>query len=285
MMRHKSTPIKAAGFTLVEAVMVIAITGVIAAMVAVFIRAPVEGYLDSSRRAELTDIADTTMRRMSRDLRLALPNSIRVAGATCIEFLPTVSGGRYRAEQDCSSGGSCSGNKLDFEAADDGFDFLGGLNPLPSRNDRVVVYNLGIDGANAYANQNTATIESATATGITFTTSVRFPFESPGSRFYVIPNADRVASYTCAGLGLDAAGNGTGILYRLSNYVPSALTPSACPTIPAGTPILARNLTACTFAYDPGVTARSGLASLQIAVTKNNETVNLYHEVHVNNAP
>ena len=62
------------GFTLIEMIMVIVITGVIAGMVAVFIKGPVDSYFDMARRAELTDIADTAMRRMTRDIRLALPN-------------------------------------------------------------------------------------------------------------------------------------------------------------------------------------------------------------------
>ena len=64
------------GFTLIEAIVVIVITGIIASMVAVFIRTPVDGYLDAERRAGLTDIADTAVRRMARDIRLALPNSV-----------------------------------------------------------------------------------------------------------------------------------------------------------------------------------------------------------------
>ena len=53
-----------AGFTLVEAIIVIVITGILAAIVAVFIRAPVDGYFDSVRRAELTDTADVALRRL-----------------------------------------------------------------------------------------------------------------------------------------------------------------------------------------------------------------------------
>ncbi len=37
------------GFTLVEAIMVITITGILAAMVAIFIRAPIDAYVDSAR--------------------------------------------------------------------------------------------------------------------------------------------------------------------------------------------------------------------------------------------
>src|SRR6266850_4952370 len=66
------------GVTLIEMVIVISITAIIAGAVSVFISRPVEGYADAARRAELTDIADTALRRMTRDLRTALPNSVRV---------------------------------------------------------------------------------------------------------------------------------------------------------------------------------------------------------------
>ena len=80
------------GFTLIEAVMVLVITAIVAAMVAVFIQKPVQSYVDSARRADLTDIADTAVRRMAREIRLALPNSVRNpadGSDQCIEFMPT----------------------------------------------------------------------------------------------------------------------------------------------------------------------------------------------------
>jgi len=87
------------GFTLIEMVVVIVLTSIIAAVVAVFIKIPVQGYVDSARRAEMTDIADTALRRVGRDLRLALPNSVRItdAGAT-IEILLSQ---RDRCHVDC----------------------------------------------------------------------------------------------------------------------------------------------------------------------------------------
>jgi len=45
------------GVTLIELVMVIVVTGIIAAGVAVFIQRPVEGYIDAGRRATLTNEA------------------------------------------------------------------------------------------------------------------------------------------------------------------------------------------------------------------------------------
>ena len=87
MTRRQTQP----GFTLVEMIIVMVITGIIGGMVAIFLRAPVQQYMSTARRADMTDIADTALRRIGRDLRLALPNSVRVntsgSGATTIYYL------------------------------------------------------------------------------------------------------------------------------------------------------------------------------------------------------
>src|SRR6185295_2141854 len=98
--------------------------------VAIVIRRPVEGYVDAARRAGLTDTADTALRRITRDVRSALPNSIRIvespggSGIFYLEYLETNGGGRYRSDVDSSGGG----NVLDFAVADASFDVIG---PMP----------------------------------------------------------------------------------------------------------------------------------------------------------
>ena len=138
------------GFTLIEMIIVIAITGVVGSMVAVFLRTPIESYVAQDRRARLADAADTALRRVTRDLRLALPNSVRVTstgGVFYLEFLATRSGGRYRAQ-----GG---GDILDFTVADSSFDVLGPPIAMQA-GDRIAVYNLGIAGADAWAGDTLA---------------------------------------------------------------------------------------------------------------------------------
>ncbi|HEU0234122.1 MAG TPA: prepilin-type N-terminal cleavage/methylation domain-containing protein, partial [Gallionella sp.] len=205
-------PLNSKGFTLVEMIMVIVITGIIGGIVAVFLKAPVQQYMDVARRADMTDIADTALRRVTRDLRLALPNSVRVTG-TCtggttscfLEFLPTSGGGRYRADAapaGASAGcGSLASDVLDFTAADTCFEVLG---PMPgfAANDRAVVYNLGIPGSDAYTanttNDNTGIYASNTAKTVTINPAKLFPFDSPGHRFHVISTP---VSYVCDGAG------------------------------------------------------------------------------------
>src|SRR5688500_1469266 len=166
---HCHKPSKQCGVTLIELIIVISITGIIAIGVAVFIRRPVEGYVDAARRAELTDIADTALRRMSRDLRMALPNSIRVdASGRYIEFLQTRGGGRYRIEQT----GSATGDPLDFTAADDKFDVVGTMPDFSGAGTKyIVIFNLTADplvpSSNAYLGDNREAYSSDDGTTIT----------------------------------------------------------------------------------------------------------------------
>lgn len=278
------------GFTLVELIMVIVLMGVIGGMVSVFMKSPIDAYFDSARRAALTDVADTVVRRMARDVRKALPNSIRSAGSQCVEFIPTRIGGRYRAEP----GGA--GDVLDFTLADGSFNMLGRNADLPvdqriAVGDVVAVYNLGIAGADAYAGDNTTAVTGASGEAGTPVESVieiaakKFPLESPNRRFHVIPGDEQVVRYVCVGAtGINAQGDGTGVLYRQVLTLP--LTESAsCPATVTGAAVLAARVSACSFNYSGPDLQRNALLSMTISLTERNETVNLLHEVHVSNTP
>lgn len=264
------------GFTLVEMIMVIVITGIIGGMVAVFLKAPIQEYMDVGRRADMTDIADTALRRIGRDLRLALPNSVRVTGtcngsATCfLEFLPTTGGGRYRAALAATAP---FGDILDFTVADNSFDVLGPM-PVLAAGNQVVVYNLGITGSDAYAGSNRTAYISNTATNITIS-AMRFPFASPAARFQVITTP---VSYVC-----DPAG---GTLTRYWGYTIQAAQPNSVPIPGATSALLAKNVSSCSFSYNPYVVAqRSGLVTMNLGITESGETVKLYSATHVSNVP
>ena len=277
------------GFTLIEMIMVIVITGILASVVAVFITKPVQGYVDSVRRAELTDAADVTLRRMTRDVRLALPNSLRtVAGG--FEFIMTKSGGRYREDTD----GSTCGNFIystDIDcapgvetASENDFDVLGAM-PAITGGDRIVVYNLGAGfaPADAYGGGNVATVSGAVAITANPVPLVSNPFPtspplpSPDARFQVVGSADLVVRYTCAG----------GVLTRFAGC--SLATPSVCPgsgAVLAGS-AATEPKASCTIDYSSAATGRSGLllVTLTLTDTPSGEAVSLFQQIHVDNAP
>jgi MSHA biogenesis protein MshO len=266
---------RAKGFTLIEVVIVIVITAILAMIVAVFIKQPVESYFDSARRAAMTDEADTALRRMARDIHKALPNSIRNPDNQCIEFIPTKTGGRYRASNNAAG----NGDILDFTVADSSFDMLGLNSSFPVdqqivKDDIISVYNTR--PADAYLGNTISVVTSIAAGSLTNETKINiaskaFPLSSSSNRFQVIPNNETVVSFECSG----------GRLYRNTNYPYTTSCPS--PT-PGTTPILAQHVNACNFVYnlsDP----RNAVVQMTISMTDGGETVSLYHEAHVNNTP
>jgi MSHA biogenesis protein MshO len=291
--------VRAGGFTMVELVVVIVVTGVIAATLTVFFRPAIDGYLASRNRADLTDQADTALRRMVRDVRLAVPNSIRTPGSQCFELIPTSSGGRYRSGPDTvndalasCTGSTCSAS-IDTAQATTAFDVLSPLSTTPAAGDWVVVGNQ--NPADVYAGVNRAAITAvATPANAAFgrhrltVASTQFPIGYDGGRFSVVPNAQRAVFYVCSGADgtLDASGNGKGTLYRLMNYGFNATYPSSCPST-AGADVLASRVRSCTFVYDPnqGATQQNGFVWMQLEVARNNESAHLAIGAHVSNAP
>lgn len=262
------------GFTLVEMVVVITIVGILAAGAALFIRNPTQAFIDSENRANLTDRADTALRRMARDIRNALPNSVRVnvIGAdSFIEFVPVNSAGRYRA----SVGSSASDNPLDFSLAADTFDVLGPSVSVGA-GDRLVIYNLGIPGSDVYEGSNSRTLQTTGNLTVLSFSGGTFPLESPSSRFFVVSTP---VSYAC-----DMTNR---VLLRYSGYATQANQPSTVATLNglAAARILANGLTICQVNYAPGVLQRSGVITIYLGFTQDAATVTLMHQVNVVNSP
>lgn len=276
------------GFTLAEALVVMLITGIIAAAVAAFIRDPVRGYFDTARRAELVDGADNALHRMTRDLRLAVPNSVRIAtvgSELFLEFLSTTGGGRYRAEVD--AGGA--GDILEFDAAATPFTF-DVIGPMPTKGiavgNAIVVGNLGsgFGTADAYLGSagNMRTVTAVSGSRITLSPAAVFPQASAGSRFQVV---DQAVTYRCSP---DAANPAGGALRRYWAYTISAAQPTAFAD--GGNALLAQGVSACAFSYAPNViNQRVGVVSLSLTLAKTtdggSESITLLQEAHVSNVP
>ena len=251
-------------------------TGIIAAAISVFMVGPVKGYFDTARRAEMSDIADTALRRISRDLQNALPNSVRMSGTSFLEFVPIKYAGRYRAAIDTSG----TSNPLDFSIADTSFDVLGAA-PSVVNGDLIVIFNMGQPGASIY-DAPSATVNYQAASGIsgntiTFSAAHQFPFASPGSRFQGVSTA---VSYAC-----DGAGN----LWRFSGYAIQTSQPASIAALSglAGVTkaLVASNLTGCSMNYAADVQERNGLVTTNLTITEQGETVTLMHQAGVVNTP
>ena len=290
------------GFTLVEMVVVIVIIGIVSGMVAVFIGLPVRSYLDTAARVELADIADTATRRIARDVRLALPNSVRVSSdGAYLELLLTKTGGRYLSVDD-----NTAGNILGFDpdaapASPNVFTVVGAMPAgvqaiVPG--DFIVVNNLGgSPPVNAYACSdkcNRATVASVSGSNITLATN---PFlalnaadptmramPSLGNRFQVVTTA---VTYYCA-----PNANGGGTLRRFSGYAIQPEQPVAAGAAPlASAPVnavLAGQVAACAFSFSSLANVQRGLVGINLRLGAPNSSsgqISLVQQAQVNNTP
>ena len=269
------------GFTLIELIIVILLIGILSGVIFTILRGPIQAYVDVEKRTRLIDIADTALQRMTREIRLALPNSIRVTGGTTVEFLRTLDGGRYRSKPGGAApvcGGPAAQDRLNFALSADCFEVMGSLNNfasidtsgtcLASTSDCLVIYNTGQLNANAYAGDNVADITGATANSITFANAPPFPFKSPRQRFFI---EDTPVSFICS----------SGEINRFDDY------PLGGAVVGAGD-LLVNQVSACTFSYNAGSATRAGLVTLSITISDSTlagASVTLLQQVHVDNQP
>ncbi|SRR5579885_3135957 len=310
-----------AGFTLVEMVTVIVIGGILAAVAWRNISQPITGFEDSTRRAQLVDVAESALHRMTSEIRLAAPNSVRLtsngvtflstctasAGTPCaIEILRTVSGGRYRAQADSTNNDVCAsgdGDTLNFNVAADCFEVLGPpttfsfgtitpggagatqanclSNALTAN--CLVIYNTGQSGANAYAGDDIAVVTAATP--VTAPTSVSFNI-APKTKFPTGSPSQRFDIVdTPVSFVCDVSTN------QINRY--DAYPIAATHAMPPGgaAKLLANQVTACRFDYTAGTATRAGLVTISLTVGDPSATsggamqVTLLDQAHVLNVP
>ena len=280
------------GFTLVELVITITLTTIVVSFMAVFIAGPVRAYDDQGRRAELVDLAENSLRRVTRDVHRALPNSVRIAASgsvVALELINTLDGVRYR---DAPPPGDPS-KRLQFSAPDDAFNSIGSFNnialPFSSTSHYLSIYNVGVPGADAYELANVITppgtqIDIVADTipdedNVRLSPAFRFAFPSPGQRIFLV---DGAISYLCD--------TGAGTLVRYAGYSITANQTdrdSDAELLAAGasSTLIANRVAGCDMNYAPGTAQRAGLVSIALAVSELGETVSLLHQVHVDNVP
>lgn len=275
---------------------------------------PVTQSVDLATRAELTDAADSALQRVGREVRLALPNSIRTATSGIpifVEFLPIRSAGRYRGDAGgVSSGSDCPADGVAAPAADqlsfDGivdtcFKSIGSVADVGTitANDFLVFnnYGPGFSGQNAYQTSGVLNRRKLSALPGGEATRVRFAFtsataldrslhDSPGRRFFVVvgnagTGLPEPVTYECNPIA--------GTLIRRWGYT-MVESPTSPPTFTGGTSaVVARNVTGCNFDYLANVAPQIGLLTLRLTLSKGvsntTESISLYHAIHVSNVP
>lgn len=281
------------GLTLIELIVTLSLLAIVAVIGATMIGSLATGQRDGIDRLAASGAADAALRRMSRELQGALPNSVRVARTTSggidtvyIEFVPVVDGGRYRAKVDATAGGP--GDPLDLaEPADDRFDVIGRPIDAGAAGSQLVIQNLGNDLADAYAGQNRRSGVSLPAGGtqLAFTPAGAFPQATDSQRFFLVGTP---VSFVCEPATLPDGRAGFR-LWRLAGYGWHATQPAALSSGPlagASRALLLEPLLGCDAAYSTAL-ANIGLLTARLALASGSGAVALplMAQIAIDNTP
>lgn len=300
-----------AGFTLVEVIVVIVLLGIIGSAFGKFILPAFQSYQAVARRAELTDAAESALRRMARDIRISLPNSVRVtntASGFALEMIPTIDGARYCID----ATGNCTGvaQVLDFTGVDANFDVLGCFRNaaftgavFPSTAYRLAIGNAG----NEVYSGGPPTVITPAGGSITLSTVLgggtvaaacgtpsvpppdmtnrhhiliggggfAFGTASTRERVFVIETAAAPVSYVCD------FSTTPGTLKRYAGYAFAGVQPN--PPGVAGR-LVANNLTACAVSTSTTVVQTVSLVTVDLTVSSSGETIRLIQQVQLDNS-
>lgn len=284
------------GFTIIEIVVVIVISGIIGGLVVTIIGRTTSSYHALDRRDKLTTSARIAVERISREIRHALPNSICIhSGAACVTtaqnrlyFIQTKDAGRYQGATGNYADGSSARNPLAITPITaNTFDVISDNTIAATSNDVglfvaiddwVAVYN--VNNANVYAGNNRRQITAINTFDIdgtagddilrlTLSNNTGFPLHSPQRRFHIIENYSRIIYL-----------QGSNIFLANSTNLDNPNTIDA-----NNNNLLLENVLTLTFRYAPGSLQRSGLLHIDLTVEDEGEQIHIIHEAHVYNVP
>ncbi|PIE41063.1 MAG: prepilin-type cleavage/methylation domain-containing protein [Gammaproteobacteria bacterium] len=260
------------GFTLIELIIVIVISGIIAAGSARFISHTALGYVATAARQGGAATGVVVAEKMSRELRSALPNSIRTyAGNSCIEFVPVLHAAKYASAPVVPQSSGTTVSLVNSDYISDG-----------SATEYAIIYPVDANKiyslpANSTDPSHRTRVEIAQVAGnvITLSANHQFPADSPTRRVFIV---SQPVSY-CLNVISSVRG-----IYRYSGYGfnPSAAVPNANKAS-----LLVNNISTNNFRFTvaPATLVRNALVEFSFEVEMNNEKFRMDREVQIRNVP
>jgi MSHA biogenesis protein MshO len=258
------------GFTLVEMVTVVVILGILATSITSFLRFGTQSYTNAADREELISSARFAIERLNREVRNALPNSIRVTNTVskqCLEFVPIAESVVY----------------LDIpvlpELASATIEVITHSETLDASVTKFSVYALNSEdiynnATGVIASFDNITLPALPPAVITLSAATLFAEDSPTERLYFI---DRAIAYCVENQSL----------YRYEGH---GYLSDNTPDNVSGNKVLMAEYIAndnidVPFQTIPATLQRNGVALVKLSFTRNLENIVFNNEIQVANVP
>lgn len=260
---------KVRGFTLIELVLTMTILGILSLGFIGFLTIGTHVYNDISSRDVIVADARFAIERLNRELRNALPNSVRTldnANLSCMEYVPIKTAHVYT---NLAIGTDVATDKISVIQSSNSYSYQGG--------DRVVVYSTGINDAYDTSLDKAAVIDNVNqgfATSvwqITLNSAQTFASDSPNEHLYIVSTPVSFCLIKSAGQ-----------MYRYANYGFSSTQPTPNNGVLMAENINNQNQAPFRFTNNG---MNSGIVQVNLSFTKNSETVEFSNGVHIKNVP
>jgi MSHA biogenesis protein MshO len=271
------------GFTIIEIVITLLVSSILAVGIVGYIGDAIEGFAASGNRNKLATSGRVVVDRLAMELHNAVPNSIRVtaaqpAGDQCLEFIPFVGASNYVDPPFTGLGGS-EFEVIDFNPALTAAS-PAGLQAVIYPIDTQDLYDGGTPGPRSLVDEIEDTGGADGKVTVRLSANHRFSRRSPVDRIYV---ARQPVSFCVAG----------DRLFRYENYgfQSAQCTPSTPSCLPSTAPnrqlisLSIDNTALSAFDIIPATLRRNAIVSMEFNFTEDGDEVRLKHEVLSRNVP
>ncbi|QFU24641.1 type II secretion system GspH family protein [Shewanella eurypsychrophilus] len=273
--------VRSSGFTLVEMVMVIIILGVLVLGVSSFVILGTRIFVESTSVDQVLSQSRFVMERMTREIRNAVPNSLRVtnnpATFQCIEFVPIQGSASYLDIPIAPAASALTATVMIPSQ---------GINPAQ----QMLVYPLlpeHIYSATPIATEGRlldiasfADIDTNTTT-ITFDRAVRFSEASPRSRFFMVRNAVSYCFFANGNIRRYNSYN----MFRVTQPTPDQMGGDAASALMAESVVISDTSPIWPISYTPGTLSNNAVVQLTPQFAVNEQAFQYQHQVQVVNVP
>tara|TARA_B110001454_G_scaffold29420_1_gene28760 strand:- start:22202 stop:23053 length:852 start_codon:yes stop_codon:yes gene_type:complete len=265
------------GFTLIELIMVIVVLGIISIGSLSFISNSAQGLVDTAERQAIASTATIAIEKVLREVRRALPNSVRTfpdGGNECLELVPILHSSEYVSIPTASA--ATSFESIKFVTANGTESGYVAVYP----NSLMSVYGNNESVSATTATASTVGIPSADLQTLTFAAAAtyRFPTESPRKRFFLV---DQPISF---------CDDADGRLWRYQNYGFNLDSTSSLPTSGTNRVLIADSLKTNSLKFNiiPAQLQRNSVVRMSLIIERGGlsaEQVDITQEVQLRNVP